>query len=331
MSGAPPLVTIGITSYRAGATIARAIESAFEQDYSNTEIIIVDDGSDDGSVAIIEQAIVGKSRVRLIVHDVNKGVGASHNTILANANGEFLCIFDDDDVSVPDRISKQMRRITSYEERAGTDLVLCHAARIQRYNSGLERYEATMGMDEDRPAPHGESVARRVLLGDLGEYGMNIVGSCANCSRMGRLSVFRKLNGFDPAMRRAEDTDFSIRFALAGGHFVGIAEPLVYQTMTVGDEKALAAEETAERHILQKFEPYLRKIGWYQVTKQWLDLRYAYYRGHKIRAALIAAMIAISAPIKFVQKLKWAAPAADTRNAYKDWKSSEWAPEREAA
>ena len=57
---------------------------------------------------------------------------------------------------------------------------------------------------------------------------------------MARLSIFHQFEGFDPAFRRGSDTDFVIRLAKGGGHFVGIAAPLVVQTMTKTSDKGLA-------------------------------------------------------------------------------------------
>ncbi|PZO82076.1 MAG: glycosyl transferase, partial [Micavibrio aeruginosavorus] len=277
MSNHLPKITIGMTSFYARETIARAIESALGQDYPNKEILIVDDCSEDDSVEVIRRAINGVSYARLIVHEKNTGFAGALNTIIANADGDFLVIFDDDDVSHPERLSRQLDRILRYEADYKTDLVLCHAARVQTYENGYERYEKTVGTDIGK-APNGSIMAERILTGNLGSYGSNIVGSCANCARMGRTEIFRKFGGFDSTMRRAEDTDFSIRFALAGGHFIGIADPLVHQTMTGGAEKSVDAEEIAETKVFKKHEAFLRNIGWHDFVRDWMAIRYAYFR-----------------------------------------------------
>lgn len=315
-----PKVTIGMTSFYARDTIARAIESALSQDYPDKEILIVDDCSGDDSVEVIRRAIEGVPFARLIVHEQNTGFAGALNTIIQNASGGFLAIFDDDDVSHPTRLSRQVERIVQYEKDHNADLVLCHAARVQTYENGFERYEQTVGTAPGI-APHGTLMAERILTGNLGGYGTNIVGSCANCARMGRTDIFRKFGGFDTSMRRAEDTDFSIRFAIAGGHFVGIADPLVHQTMTGGAEKSVDSEEIAETTVLNKHANFLRDIGWYDFVRDWMGIRYAYFRNQWTKMLVLMIRLFVKSPVKFIKKIFWSLPAQKTRNAYKDWHS----------
>lgn len=324
MSENLPKITIGMTSFFARDTIGRAIESAKAQDYPNKEILIVDDCSGDDSVEVIREAIKDIGYARLIVHPVNTGFAGALNTIIENAQGDFIAIFDDDDISDPTRLSRQYDRIITYETAHPGAMVLCHAARIQTYENGMKRYEKTIGT-EDGIAPHGTDVARRILLGTLGGHGQNIVGSCANCARMGRTETFSKFGGFDSTMRRAEDTDFSIRFALAGGHFVGIKDPLIHQTMTGGAEKSVDAEEIAETKVLQKHADYLKQIEWYDFARDWQDIRYAYFRRQKIKMIRLMAVLFLKSPLRFVQKIWWSIPAGKTRKAYIDWHSGKLA------
>lgn len=315
-----PLITIGMTCFNAQDTIGRAIEGALVQDYLNFEIVLVDDCSRDNSRTIIEEAVSDNPKIRYIPHEKNTGFAGSLNTIIQNAKGEFLAIFDDDDVSAPERIRKQYERIISYERELNTNQVLCHVARIQKFENGLERYEQTLGTKAGK-APYGEAVANRILYGDLGGYGHNIVGSCANCARMGRITIFRELKGFDDSIRRGEDTDFSIRFALQGGHFVGIAEPLVTQKMTTGADKTLDIEYDVEKTFTQKYEDYLKKIGWYDFAIQWLDIRYANYLNKQPEFFILLIKMFMRYPVKTIQKLLWSLPARGTRKSFKDWHS----------
>jgi glycosyltransferase involved in cell wall biosynthesis len=313
-----PLITIGITSFNAESSIKTAITSAFCQDYPNIEIVIVDDCSSDSSCEVINATIKGHENVNFFPHKKNTGFAGALNTIINNAKGEFIAIFDDDDVSRPQRISKQYNRITEYERDFSVDSVLCHVARIQTYENGLERYEKTVGTNKGI-APFGEDFANRVLYGDLGNYGTNIVGSCANCARMGRTKVFKSLKGFDATMRRGEDTDFSIRFALSGGHFVGLEEPLVHQIMTTGDEKTLDKEYNVEKAFTQKYQNYLESIGWYDFAMRWLDIRYANYHKEYLKFLLLLSKLFFQYPIKTIKKLLWSIPANDTRKTFKKW------------
>ena len=225
-----PLVTIGLTTYNALRTLERALGSALAQTWRPIEIVAVDDGSSDGTLERLERVARQQPVLRVFSNAPNGGVAVSRNRILKEARGEFVVFFDDDDDSAPERIAHQVQRIVEYEDRfAGGAPVVCHTARRRIYTEGLERTEPTMGQLEGRLAPHGVAVANRILLGTRLDDGY---GACPTCSQMARIGTYRAVGGFDPQLRRGEDTDFAIRLALAGGHFVGIAEPLVTQWMT---------------------------------------------------------------------------------------------------
>ncbi len=310
-----PLITISISCYNSADTVEQAIESALAQDYPNKEILIADDGSNDNTVAVIKQKIQGHDNVRLMVYKKNKGFAGSLNTIIAEAKGEFLAIFDDDDVSSPERVQRQFERITSYETKYNANLVICHTARIQKFQNNYERYEPTMGTEEGT-APHGNNVADRILTGRLSN---DVVGSCANCSRMARIELFKKMNGYDAQMTRGEDTDFNVRLALSGGHFVGIAEPLVIQTMTMGQEKTLEQEKKAELFLLNKNKEYLEQKNWYGFCIAWLEARYEHLNNNRLPLIKILLKLALRHPVKVVYKILWALPAHNTRRDFKKW------------
>jgi glycosyltransferase involved in cell wall biosynthesis len=235
-----PLVTVGLTTFNSAETVERALRSALAQTWRPIEVVAVDDCSTDGTRELLDRLATQHPELRVFGNAVNSGVAVSRNRILAEARGEFVAFFDDDDESLPERIASQFARITAYErEFADGAPVICHTARRLIYARRKERIAPTMGQREGRRAPAGPAVARRILLGTHLEDGY---GACPTSSQMARLSTYRALGGFDPELRRSEDTDFNIRLAAAGGHFVGIGRPLVIQTMTRTSEKSLAEE-----------------------------------------------------------------------------------------
>ena len=92
-----PLITVGIACFDAADTIARAVRSAQEQDWPSLEILVVDDGSKDGSPEIVDRIARDDDRIRLLRHPGNLGTAQTRTTIVKNATGEFLVFFDDDD------------------------------------------------------------------------------------------------------------------------------------------------------------------------------------------------------------------------------------------
>ena len=92
------------------------------QTYRNTEIVVVDDGSRDGTRAIVEAWVARDPRVRLIAQ-ANRGVAAARNRAVEAARGELIAPLDADDLWDPTKIERQVRRML--EAGDGTGLVYC--------------------------------------------------------------------------------------------------------------------------------------------------------------------------------------------------------------
>ena len=302
-----PLITIGITAYNAEDTIESAVRSAMAQDWDSLEIVVVNDASTDGTREIVDRLNNEHDALRVFHLEENGGVAAARNKIIEEAKGVFLAFFDDDDVSKPERLKEQYLRIYNYEEEQHVQQdIVCYTARVQHYPDGSKHYEPTAGADEDAPCPRGEAVAKRILYGFPVENGF---GSMASCSMMARLSAFQRLDGFDEAFRRCEDTDFNIRFALQGGHFTGIASPLVEQKMTRGSEKTIDEEETFYKKLIVKHGLFIRNCGVRpRFCYKWLEAKYAYLRGQKMRFIVQMAALGVRHPVLTFQRLRWALP-----------------------
>jgi glycosyltransferase involved in cell wall biosynthesis len=93
-----PLVSVCITTYNRKNLLVQTIKSILVQDYSNFEIIIVDDFSQDGTIELIKNSILKlDDRITYINHKFNKGLAAARNTAINNANGKYFTFCDDDD------------------------------------------------------------------------------------------------------------------------------------------------------------------------------------------------------------------------------------------
>jgi glycosyltransferase involved in cell wall biosynthesis len=314
-----PLVTAAFTACNAQETILPALASAMAQDWPTLEILVVDDASSDNTPAMVETYIRDQSEavrpVRLIRQSYNGGVAQTRNRLIAEARGEFIAFFDDDDVSAPDRTSRQYARILETEAGVGHDLILCHTAREQIFPGGRSHYEATMGC-EGIPTPVGTDVADRILLGRLSP---GVIGSCATCSQMARRSVYTRLGGFDSTLSRAEDTDLNIRCALQGGAFAGVAAPLVRQAMTTGIEKGLLAEFESYAALQDKYRDYLASHGWLDFTLRWREIRRDYMQRRMGLFFLRLFSLSLHSPVKLAKKMYWSLPAHRTRRYLRYW------------
>jgi len=104
-----PLVSVILPVRNAEASIVRAIESVLAQTYRQFELIVVDDGSTDGTRRVVEG--VARDRVRLrvrLIEQPHRGVYAARNFGARHARGELIAFIDSDDAWLPDRLSSQV-------------------------------------------------------------------------------------------------------------------------------------------------------------------------------------------------------------------------------
>ncbi len=103
-----PLVSILIPCHNAERWIEETLDSALNQTWSCTEIIVVDDGSSDRSREILKRDHYEKIKV---IEQENRGAGAARNRALDEAQGEFIQFLDADDLIAPDKIETQLQRL----------------------------------------------------------------------------------------------------------------------------------------------------------------------------------------------------------------------------
>jgi len=123
-----PLVSAVIPVYNGERYLREAIESALSQDYPKLEVVVIDDGSSDGSAGIT-QSYAGLAHASLARHPLryhhqdNAGLSAAQNAGVQHARGEFIAFLDCDDVWTPGKISLQMETFSTQPE---LDMVFGH-------------------------------------------------------------------------------------------------------------------------------------------------------------------------------------------------------------
>lgn len=109
-SAEPPRVSIIMPTLNGHRFIASSIRSLQSQDHDELEIIVIDNGSTDDTVAIVERAAAQDPRIRLIHAEV-RGIANARNAGLAIARGEFIAFLDHDDLCPAGKISRQVSRL----------------------------------------------------------------------------------------------------------------------------------------------------------------------------------------------------------------------------
>src|SRR5262249_27061073 len=111
-----PKVSVAIPVYNREKYIAQAIDSILAQTFTDFEILIIDDGSTDSSVAIARS--YSDPHIRLVCHATNSGVAVARNSAIAHARGEYLAFLDSDDWAYPQRLAKQVAFLDRHPDYA---------------------------------------------------------------------------------------------------------------------------------------------------------------------------------------------------------------------
>jgi len=141
-----PLVSILIPAYNAGRTIEATLRSALSQTWARTEIIVVDDGSTDDTLAVARRVAPGRIQV---VSQTNRGAAAARNTAFALSRGGYIQWLDADDLLAPDKIGLQLRARPS--DCTPRTLLCCGWAHFL-HRPGAARFVASPLWDDLMPA-----------------------------------------------------------------------------------------------------------------------------------------------------------------------------------
>ncbi|SMO35323.1 Glycosyl transferase family 2 [Saccharicrinis carchari] len=106
-----PKVSVYIPLYNREQSIGKAIEGLLQQSYKDFELIIIDDGSTDNSIEVVNK--YNDKRIKVYQNSENKGVVYTRNRAFELASGEYLAINDSDDYSLPERLEKQVKFLDS--------------------------------------------------------------------------------------------------------------------------------------------------------------------------------------------------------------------------
>lgn len=110
------LASVVVPAFNRARTVGDAVRSALAQTWRELEVVVVDDGSTDESVGVVEA--IGDPRVRVVRHAANRGIPHARNTGLEAARGRYIAWLDSDDVARPTRIAEQVAFLDAHPEVA---------------------------------------------------------------------------------------------------------------------------------------------------------------------------------------------------------------------
>lgn len=181
-------VTVVIPTYNGKKTLRSTVESVVSQTYPKLEIIVVDDGSSDGTEKCIKDYIK-QGKIRFLRQN-NRGIAAARNTGLRACSSEYIALLDHDDLWDADKVEKQVNFI----EKERIDFVFC-LMRWQRLNG-----------DVDFP-PMGSCEESKIIEKLLQQCAI------ASSTTLFRKKILDKAGLLDENFRYCEDWDWWIRIA----------------------------------------------------------------------------------------------------------------------
>ncbi len=201
-----PLVSVVVPAYNAARTLSATVESILAQTERDLEVIVVDDGSSDGTVEVARA--VDDERVRVVVRE-NAGASAARNTGIAEATGTWVAFLDSDDVWVPVKLERQLAYVAAHPD--------VHAVQTGAFfvdNNLQVRYER-------RCKPSRDALWESLLFQNLPSFPSTL---------MIRRSKLDEIGPFDTSLEILEDWELAIR-ASRFCNLQSIEEPLsLYRT-----------------------------------------------------------------------------------------------------
>jgi glycosyltransferase involved in cell wall biosynthesis len=237
-------VSVIIPVYNGEATIKKTVDSALSQNYSNIEIIVIDDNSTDGTWSLLNKCYSGD--VVLIKHPVNQGGSAARNSGINIATGEFIAFLDADDEWYPNKILQQVNKI-EHSNISDCVAVYCKA------NSDTE---AIVGGN------HTGKFIREVFCGEA-----NIVSASALLIKS---SVLKKIEGFDPTFMRHQDIELIVRVMQVGS--IDMVDAPLFRKIFSGD--------ASMRSVMQGISCFWSKFEFEISNLNKRDRRMVFARGY---------------------------------------------------
>jgi glycosyltransferase involved in cell wall biosynthesis len=245
-----PLVTCIVIFWNAERFLAEAIESVRAQTYDAWELVLVDDGSDDGSTAIARRyAASDPGRIRYCEHPghENRGMSAARNLGIREARGTYVAFLDADDVWLPEKLAAQVAVLEAHPEAA-----MVYGRTLIWHGWTGRPEDAARDFTYDLGVPPETLVEPPALFFVLLE---NKVQTPTTCNAMLRRDVVDTLGGFDVRFRGMyEDQVLFAKVELAHPVYVGGACWARYRQHP---NSASTAAERGDYHVTRR--PF---VGW---------------------------------------------------------------------
>jgi len=302
-------VSVIIPTYNRAHLLIQAIESVLAQTYPPHEIVVVDDGSTDGTAGELQAFLNSPRRPEIPIVYVRQnqaGASVARSTGMTAVQGDWIAFLDSDDRWLPDKLESQCQAISKFRDSCGacvTDASYTNNPQLKQTAFQLAETQLD-GMFGVWP-----NAAASIASGHNGMYLQTLIV---------RTEVGRSIGGFDASLALSEDTDFLFRVAGRTG-ICYVNRPLVQIDRTPNREVGMIEFAQGESFRLQTCQHLFEK--WLEgeevhipgvrkgIMRQLQELYDAWASWHLLRGDIEKALDALSHALRcrltFKTSLKW--------------------------
>ena len=235
-----PRISICVPTYNRKDYLRETLDSIFAQTYKDYEVVVVDDGSTDGTDKMLEQ---GDYHVRYYRQE-NSGDAAARNKLIRLAQGEFITFIDSDDLLIHDAVERMVKVM---EAESGEVIVYGPYIRIDQNGQAYGRFKRKL---------HSGHITRYLF--------QNIL--VHSCGSMFPKKALEKANGFDTSLPVCSDYDLWLRLSLEY-RFIALTEPTFKRRRHTGNLSVVSIDNRIrELKVLERF--YYERGGDSEIPKR---------------------------------------------------------------
>ena len=203
-----PTISVMMPTYNVENLVGDTIESVLKQTFTDWELIIVDDGSTDGTQQVIEQYAKKDPRIKVYNYE-HGGRGKARNRCLKHSQGKYIAICDSDDISFPERFEKQVNLLENNLDIGVVGAQLCSFSEQPIFDETKVIYWPTNAKEV-----YDGFKKRKMKL--------------SNCAAMIRMSIFKQYGEYCEELHRSQDYEFFKRIISKGVKLTNLPEVLVF-------------------------------------------------------------------------------------------------------
>ena len=246
---APPVISVVVPCFNTAPYLPATLQSVGEQTFQDFEVLLVDDGSTDGTLAVLHAWAASDPRFKVIALGRNQGIVAARNAALAVARGEYVALLDSDDVWTPDALAQRLAVARRYPS---ADVIATDFAWFEEELPATPVGRIGLGPGGARLFAHPFATGEPRLLTEPFEAVASLHFAWVGATLV-RWAAMTAIGHFEPTAKIAEDTLLWLRLAQRGA-FVFLPQITAYYRQRAGSIIALGKGP--------KELPYLMVLDW---------------------------------------------------------------------